>query len=278
MSGHHSRKPLPSRVGNEAMHSRGIERPRGSTWRTGEGGSRWSLKAQVQRDGSQSLGPRAQAEKVLAAKRCLSANLRPLRVDDSPFLDSETLNVFEQRLARSRTLVEYGSGASTVVAARIADRIVSVESNRRFAQLVENTARGSGAEVQVAWGNIGLTEGWGIPLLQRNTSRRLRRWREYVARPWEVVAQSGIGPESFPFVLVDGRFRVATAAFSLLQLVDVPDAAVLVDDYVLRPNYWALESASTVVERPGRSVLLSPRPGASELLKQLVQSFSNDWR
>ena len=118
--------------------------------------------------------------------------------------------------------------------------------------------------------DIGATAQWGAPLLKVGTGRQRRRWARYPWRPWEVSTAT---PD---VVLVDGRFRVASVAATMLR---APRARILVDDYTDRPFYWAVDAVGERVAQAGRMVEFRRREaiGDDDLLA-VVDAFAADWR
>jgi hypothetical protein len=123
--------------------------------------------------------------------------------------------------------------------------------------------------------DIGLTGQWGVPLPNRHpSSRRLRKWRLYPEAPWHFVIEA----QSPDLVLVDGRFRVASALTSFAKLASLPHAHVLVDDYKDRPHYHVLESHAKLLAMAGRMAIFQPGLQEIKNLNQLIDQYSADWR
>jgi hypothetical protein len=80
-------------------------------------------------------------------------------------------------------------------------------------------------------------------------------------------------------ILVDGRFRVACVLESLLNLGDQDACTILLDDYVGRAHYRAVEAFVTVVELKGRMAVLRKRPRMdAERCRDVLQGFYADYR
>ena len=133
--------------------------------------------------------------------------------------------------AEASVILEYGSGGSTVVAAeKPGTKVVSVESDRHWAQMMrswfEANPPAEGSQVDIVWSDIGTTKAWGHPVDDSE-------WRRYARYPLEVW---GLPEFAQPdVVLVDGRFRQGCAlatAFLTQKPVDL-----FFDDYVQRKHY-----------------------------------------
>lgn len=138
-------------------------------------------------------------------------------------------------LARARTILEYGSGGSTVMAAELPGRrIWSVESDRDWARMMQGwfaqnpPAEGSTAEV--IWTDIGPTRDWGYPADESG-------WRRYAHYPLAVWDRPDLVQPDL--VLVDGRFRTGCALAAALR--SQRPLTVLIDDYRRRRHYHRIE-------------------------------------
>jgi hypothetical protein len=167
-----------------------------------------------------------------------------LEVGDTPWFDPDGGEFYARALRGARTYLEYGSGGSTVLAAGIVDRLVSVESDHIFARAVRAKVEGSRANTTMLMPDIGFTRHLGIPFFAKPRSWRVRRWKTYPKAPW--AAFPDLKPD---LVLIDGRFRVACALETLLHVDhEVP---ILIDDYVGR-DYRAVEQFADLVGMHGR--------------------------
>lgn len=198
-----------------------------------------------------------------------------MKVPDRPWFDREGTQLFERLLQESQLYIEYGSGGSTVLAAHLGKTFVSVESDLGFSRTVTNrigSAKGSGNIVAV---NIGTTGAWGAPLFTKPNTDRLELWKQYVTAPWSHLAP-GTTPD---LVLIDGRFRVACALFSLIQLRGKKDATILFDDYGDRRNYHVVAQFADLEKMAGRMAVLHPRDDISiDDIVLTLERFVVDWR
>lgn len=198
-----------------------------------------------------------------------------MRVPDRPWFDSEGTRLFEQSLQRSRLYMEYGSGGSTVLAAHLGKDFVSVESDLTFSKAVTDRIEIEDRPGHVVAVNIGTTGAWGAPLFTRPSKNRLLSWRQYVIAPW-LRLPAGTTPD---LVLIDGRFRIACALHSLMQLRGREDVTILFDDYGDRRNYHVLERFARLEQMAGRMAVFHPRNDiATEDLGVALDRFMIDWR
>lgn len=199
-------------------------------------------------------------------------------VSETPEFEPQCTPFFLQRLAQASSYLEFGSGGSTVLAARQGIPFIAVESDRFFLRTVRRTVEQLGLlDVERQFylhADIGVTEAWGAPLFRGATPQRITRWRTYAEAPWTILA--GLpGPH---LILVDGRFRVACALMAAKFLRERP-GEILIDDYAERNQYRAVERHLELRERAGRMALFAPRrdldPAA---LDADIDSHFSDWR
>ncbi|WP_371742078.1 hypothetical protein [Citreicella sp. C3M06] len=169
--------------------------------------------------------------------------------------------------ARAGVVLEYGSGGSTVLAAEQPGKtVISVESDRGWAQMMRNwfaqTPPASGAQVDIIWADIGETREWGHPASDSDW----RRWPRYPLEVW------GLPEFRQPdVVLVDGRFRVgcalATAFLSEAPLV------LLFDDYAGRQHYHKVEQFLGQPQLTGRMARfdITPQPIPPGKLLRIIE-------
>jgi hypothetical protein len=132
-------------------------------------------------------------------------------------------------LRRSRTYLEFGTGGSTVLAAKFVEsRITSVDSSVEWLDKVRSacTEAGCKAELDLVFVDIGPTRDWGYP----TDSSTASRWPAYHEAVWERPHA-----READFCLVDGRFRVACFLQALLHCR--PGTPIAIHDFDSRPGY-----------------------------------------
>jgi hypothetical protein len=171
--------------------------------------------------------------KFLARQRLLG-----FEVPELPEFDDTSTEWFLATLMKSRRYLEFGSGGSTYMAAKLGIEFVAVDSDPFFLAAVEKKIRLDGYARPghvFKHADIGLTGHWGRPVGPVSAKRR-EQFRHYSDVPRECL--NGPPPD---LVLVDGRFRVACAMKSL-HMLRASDAnwRVVIDDYMSRPEYQAV--------------------------------------
>lgn len=184
----------------------------------------------------------------------IRARLSAPVVPELPYLDDEALAFFLEVLRKSEVYLEYGSGGNSRVAAAPVSQIVSVETDAIDARAVHEDVHRTKPEMSLTMMHvdIGLTASWGIPFVKIPTQRRAHPWASYPDAPWASSLLPEHGPDA---ILVDGRFRAASFARSLMGLPAGSECLILVDDCAVRPEYWVLESVAQKVTSVGRMAI-----------------------
>jgi hypothetical protein len=226
-----------------------------------------------------SIGPQSAFARALrTTKLVVAKRVARIEVPDQPHFDAESTEFFNQTIRQTRNYLEYGSGGSTLLAHQHVKNLVSVESDRRFLRAVERklSRQRLGAETVLIHVNIGLTEHWGKPVFTKPTTRRVHRWQRYAKAPWNFFRRRQIEPD---LVLIDGRFRAACALESLLALNDDSPCRILMDDYVTRDEYKAVEEVADLTEMKGRMAVFRMRPNMNRArCQELLELFYADFR
>lgn len=169
--------------------------------------------------------------------------------------------------AAADTILEYGAGGSTALAADMPGRTVfTVESDPVWVAGMQAwfAANPPAATVHLHAADIGPTRDWGHPA----DEAAFRRWPGYALSVWD--RRDFRHPD---VVLVDGRFRVAcllTTAFRIARPV-----TVLFDDYAGRRHYHGVEDFLRPAEMIGRMARfdLVPQTIPAERLGWVIKFF-----
>jgi hypothetical protein len=172
--------------------------------------------------------------------------------------------------AAADTILEYGAGGSTVLAAEMAGkRVFSVESDKSWVRMMTGwfKAHPPAAQVRVIHADIGPIAEWGQP-------RDDRGWKRYARYPLGVWEGGRMGQPDV--VLVDGRFRVGCAlAAAFHTKKPIP---VLFDDYIRRKHYHAIEeiigAPQEIIGRMARFEI-TPTPVPVDRLAWLIRVMTH---
>lgn len=166
------------------------------------------------------------------------------------------------------TILEFGSGGSTVVAAEAGKRVTSIESDKNWAQMMRDwfAANPPAGQVDVIWSDIGPTKEWGQPVDESG-------WKGFARYPLEVWDMPGFTHPDV--VLVDGRFRMGCALGAAFRITrPIP---LFFDDYANRPRYHQIEEfLGAPAEITGRMARfdLTPMPVPAEKLLQVIHMMT----
>jgi hypothetical protein len=199
------------------------------------------------------------------------------RISDTPTFDAESERYFASRMPEARIYLEYGSGGSTIVAAKSRVRFKTVDSDPFFLRAVEKkiTTELGSPDGDFIHCDIGMTQLWGVPIFKRLSPARRNRWKRYPLAPW-LDHDASFLPD---LVLIDGRFRVACALATIKHLTDKVSFEILVDDYAPRPEYRAIEKYAELSSMQGRMAVFKPKPaGNLDNIDRAIETFSLDYR
>lgn len=183
-------------------------------------------------------------------------NEQPRTTVERPVLTmpDEVAGLVRSSYEKAGSILEYGSGGSTVLAAEMPGKhVVSIESDRRWTRMMKRwfaaNPPAEGTEVEVIWSNIGPTRNWGRPV-------DLSEWRRFAGYPLGIWQREGLRHPDV--VLVDGRFRIGCAlatAFNISRPV-----TLLFDDYRDRAWFHQVEAFLGRPELVGRMAVFEVKP------------------
>jgi hypothetical protein len=180
-------------------------------------------------------------------------------------------SIFSGLVRCCQRYVEFGAGASTVLAAELAgDWVVSFDSSRQWLDRVAEACRERDTRLTPALSllDVGETEAWGFP---KDEATR-QRWPVYHSSMWDDprLAQADL-------YLVDGRFRVACCSQILLHAGR--QAFIVFHDYASRPYYHcAADFVREVIRVDDLSVFVRRDDVDRRALGQLLESHAYDPR
>lgn len=208
------------------------------------------------------------------------ADLAPPKADppetDSPETDSPAdfvltfgkaeLAEVQAAYAAATTILEYGSGGSTVLGADQGKRVISVESDKAWAEALARRVTGRPGAVTVHHADIGPTGAWGFPA----RAKCYDRFHGYALSVWD--RPDFTQPD---LVLVDGRFRAACLAATLMR-TRTP-VTLLFDDYAKRGYYHAVERLVLPQRMAGRMAVFTVAPGTipPDMLTEVIGWFTD---
>lgn len=164
-----------------------------------------------------------------------------------PRMSAAEITQLELQLAGLSSLLEFGCGGSTLVAARQVRRIVSVDSDPEWLRKVQAEVAREAVEFTPFHADIGAVGEWGQP----TDEGRIRDWPRYHTQIWRSMSGS---PDA---VLIDGRFRVACLLQAIIHCK--PDCVLLFHDFWDRPHYHVVLRHADVLARVDTLAVLRAR-------------------
>lgn len=203
--------------------------------------------------------------------------VKGFQVPDRPDFDDATIQLFLEKVAHARRYLEFGCGASTVLAARHGVPLTTVDTDPKYLAAVRKKIVAASdydaGKQRYIHGRIGLTEHWGAPVFRKPTPSRVARWRAYIEAPW-----TGDVPAP-DFILVDGRFRVACALNTIRRLGGARDWELWLDDYEGRDHYAVVKEFAVLERMSGVTAIFKPREGVDrEALDVEIEAAVRDFR
>lgn len=166
--------------------------------------------------------------------------VRGFKVPETPHFDPFSEEPFLSFLREAKLYLEFGSGGSTVTAAKYNIRTITVESDKYFANAVRRKIGHKNGNLIMSI-DIGMTREWGFPIISRPSINRAKRWAKYIEMPINFIRETY--PHFPDLVLVDGRFRVACALACAAEAIRMGSSTVICfDDYLDRDWYHVVEA------------------------------------
>ncbi len=169
--------------------------------------------------------------------------------------------LFKRYLKKCDIYFEYGVGDSTTwVLENTSSRIISVDTDKKWINKVDISNRKK--RIDIHWINLGEIENWGRP----KTYEYRKQFIDYISCVWTFKLKADV-------TLIDGRFRVASFLFSLINAKE--GSMIIFDDYVNRPHYHVVEEVLEAHTYCGRqAVFIVPKVFNKQLAQDLLNNFT----
>lgn len=165
-----------------------------------------------------------------------------------PRMSAAEITQLELQLAGRDSLLQFGCGNATLVAARQVRKIVAVDGDAAWLDEVGQNLARAAIDFTPFHADIGPTRAGGYPA----DAGRARDWPRYHIDVWRKLAGS---PDA---VLLDGRFRVACLLQSIIHCK--PDCIFLFHHFVDRPAYQVVTRHVDVLARVDTLAVLRTKP------------------
>ena len=180
---------------------------------------------------------------------------------------------FKQELKNCNFYLEYGSGASTILAEKLNKRFYSIEGDRDFFKFINKKVKNN----KIKYKSLGIVGFNCVPIMQKYnftikqiSDNQKKRIKNYCSRILKDLENEKIFPD---LILVDGRFRILTCLYLYVFLRNKNlKFKVILDDYFgrwQRTHYHIIEKLFHI-ERVGRLAV-------SEKLKEIKEEDLNSF-
>jgi hypothetical protein len=153
----------------------------------------------------------------------------------------------------AQTILEYGSGGSTVFAANLPHnpKLFSIETDKQWSAKLDFSIKSTypNSNIHMRYVNIGHTKAWGRP--QSHDS-----YFKYPNYAFGIYDDPTFDEPDL--ILIDGRFRQACFYAALFKMTK--PVTLLWDDYTNRPKYHGVERYFKPVEKIGRMARFEVSP------------------
>jgi hypothetical protein len=194
---------------------------------------------------------------------------RPQQMTDEPILTlpADEARLLQDHYARADVVLEYGSGGSTLLAARLGKQVFSVESDAAWAQSLSGHIAQNGFQslVRLIHVDVGPVGKWGKP----TDKQAFGAWHCYPLKVWD--RDDFQHPD---VILVDGRLRAACLVTAILRAQK--PVTVLFDDYANRAQYHVVERILKPTEIVGRMARfdVTPNMDVAQHLTWMIGTFT----
>jgi len=220
-------------------------------------------------------------EKIKVIRSSITKYRKPLYVSNTPHMDPPEIEKLSALMKDAKTYIEYGCGGSTKLATNYVDTIVSVENDGRFCNALKQSFANDdkGKKIIINHVSLGPSGKWGHPVFTFNTPAYKKRRDEYVSVLWDKLrAESGdnVQPD---LILIDGRFRVACALYSLMQLPQESETIFFFHDFNTRPVHHGLKEYVDIIDEVNSALIFKKDPNISQAkLEEGFKKMGLNWR
>ena len=152
--------------------------------------------------------------------------------------DSMSGEGFSKKLSElccCKNVLEFGTGGSTLLLAKVANYVISIDSDKKFLNYIKGSHAQLNGNTLLLYANIGLVKTFGQPIsfFKILYKKKYRLYTDIFFKNQKI----GFIPD---VIFIDGRFRVWCAVQSTLHISK--DFVIIFDDYFSRPEYWIVEN------------------------------------
>lgn len=163
-----------------------------------------------------------------------------------PYMKNDEIKLFNKYLSKSTNYFEFGSGGSTLYAIQNnVNNIITVETDPKWIDILKKnkyiSKKINDKKLEILYIDINCTwwhhVSWGKR--KKPYTKNTENWIKYS----KLIMKSSFTPD---LILIDGRFRVASALESVKVMND--ETYLLFHDYTMRTQYHVIEEFFNKIE------------------------------
>jgi hypothetical protein len=197
--------------------------------------------------------------KAMIKKRTFEKRLPlPKEIKCKPHLINEELTAFLSLLTKDTIFFETGSGCSSLIAKYYAKKTYAVEGCKKFYEIgIKN-----GLKDVLLFNDLKPDNpSWSFPGKKSN----INDWKKYF--------QAYKKEYNADVILIDGRFKIATAMYIFDKIRD--DTIILLHEYFERPSYFILEKYYNYVYHWGSLFCFVKKKNIKEIPLEIQEKYWN---
>lgn len=182
----------------------------------------------------------------------------------TPWMHHSEINLIKSNLTPTDTMLEWGSGGSTIEFSPLVKKYYSIEHIEKWHQQVGDAIKSK----NYLNTNCHLI----VPDYPRTIPTKYREFKSYIEKPTEFNTK-------FDKVLIDGRGRQYCAAYILRHLV--PSSIIFIHDFWERPAYHGVlkwyNEVDSIKNTTQTIVALAPKPeycGLTLNQQEIIEHFT----
>ena len=191
--------------------------------------------------------------------------------DEINFGSTKANDFFKNELKNSKIYLEYGTGASTLLAEKEKKNYFAIEGDRNFYKYMNKRLKKNNIKLK----SLGVVKEFCIPVkfksdydLRKINNKERKDIKNYCNGILEEFEKENIIPD---LILVDGRFRKLTGLYLYNFFKNKNNNfKIIIDDYLNRENYHELEKFFVIkkFERFGVSTELIPNMHTEDAIEK----------
>lgn len=182
-------------------------------------------------------------------------------------------NAFREKLKRSKSYLEFGSGSSTILADHLKISGLAIEGDKFFLKKISSLL--SENTMKLMWKDIGPVTYFSDPYFNIFNSNKNKR--KFLFKKYSDFPKNEFEKKELPdLVLVDGKFRVACALKTLLEFKRQNHEVwtIVIDDYKDRKQYHVVEQFFKESNLKGEMIFLK---GFNDFNEKYLEEVINNY-